>query len=130
MKEAANGLSSVYETWATKRRIDPFVLVWPSEPVNFHGKQTEDVMPFDLPNDASRWPTFLRDLVKKTTAYALLLVEQREQAVVVIFESPHGTKSWNIPIKNHGNVNVLGEAKEKSDIDYIGLLWSPKRGVG
>jgi hypothetical protein len=66
-------------------------------------------------------------LVQKTEAYALLLVEQREQAVVVIVESNHGSKSWHIPVENHGDVSALGKPTERVDTDAIGILWRPKR---
>lgn len=126
--EAESGLSSLYDTWARESRIDPFLLVWPSETVKFHGHKTADVMPFDLPPSRASWGTEIVRIAKETSAYALLLVEQRAKAVVVVLESPHGSKSWHIPIRNHGNVDVLEDPEEKTDVDYIGLLWAPNRG--
>jgi hypothetical protein len=82
----------------------------------------------DLPPEKAAWPNELKRIVKVYGAYALLLVEQHVQEVVVILESPHGTVSWHVPIRNQGNVRVLDDAEEKTDVDYIGLLWSPMRG--
>jgi hypothetical protein len=129
VREAEAGLKSLYDTWSKHSCISPFALVWPYKPVNFHGHKTESVLPFDLPADRSKWTTELRRIADAASAYAVLLVEQRAGAVVVILESVHGTKSWHIPIENHGNVNVLGDRVEKTDTDSIGLLWSPKQGA-
>jgi hypothetical protein len=126
--EAEMGLGSLYETWAKQSHVSPFLLVWPSHPVMFHGHKTESVLPFDLPEDRSKWDAELRRIATETCAYGVLLVEQRDKTILVIFESPHGTKSWRIPVCDHGNVNVLGDPVELVDTDSIGLLWAPQHG--
>lgn len=94
----------------------------------YHGCKTESVLPFDIPENKKEWPFVLHRLVTEYKAYAILLVEQKTVEILVIVESPHGTKSWHIPIRNHGNVQVLDDPIEKTDVDTIGLLWSPARG--
>lgn len=125
--EAEMGLGSLYETWAMQSRIEPFLLVWPAHPVEYRGRKTEDVVPFDLPEDRGTWHTELRRRVHEASAYGILLAEQHDDVIVVIFESQHGTKSWRIPIKDHGDVRVLGDPVELTDTDSIGVLWAPKR---
>lgn len=123
VQEAAWGLASLYDTWSRHWHIDPFVLIWPEEAVVFHGDKTASTLPFDLPEERDAWPDELRKIAKETKAYAILLVQEMEQALVVIFESRMGTRSWRIPIEDHGNVRVLGDPEERTDTDRIGLLW-------
>jgi hypothetical protein len=130
VKEARSGLKSLYATWASQSKIDPFVLVWPEKAIDYHGHKTAGMVPFDLPVDKKKRPAELQRLLRAADAYAMLVVEQREAAVVVIFESPHGTQSWHIPIEGHGNVDILGDPTEKTDSDYLGLLWVPTRSRG
>lgn len=129
VKEARFGLQSIYESWAKYSKIGPFVLAWPETTVDFHGHKTYSVLPFDLPGARKERSATLRKILKEVNAYALLLVEQRDKAVVAIFESPHGTVSWHIPIEYHGDVNSLGDPQEKTDVDSIGLLWAQKKHV-
>lgn len=128
--EAAMGLCSLYETWATQSRIDPFILVWPSEPIEYHGHKTAAAVPFDLPERREQWSSEVRTLAQKYRAYGLLLVEQLSTEVLVIFESSHGTKSWRLPIKDHGDVKTLGGPTELTDTDSIGILWASQQGLG
>jgi len=128
-KQAEDGQQSIPELWSNNRRIRPHLLLWPSEAVKFRGQLTEDVLPFDMPGDRSEWPELLLDRVLDSKACALLLVEQREQAVVAIFESPRGTTSWHYPIKDHGDLKILGPPVKKTDVESVGLLWRPKQAV-
>lgn len=126
-KEARNGLPSLYKTWAEHSEIGAFVLVWPDRMVSFHGHRTINPMPFDMPENKKDWAGKLRQLIEDKHAFALLLVEQRKQDILAVFESPHGAVSWQVPIENHGDVRILGTPIEKVDAEYIGLLWSPRR---
>ncbi len=125
VQEAEGGLRSLYDTWANQGSVDPFVMSWPSERIKYHGIATEQPVPFDLTGDRSSWLKELKSIAESTKAFALLLVEQREKAVVAIVESRHGTVSWHIPICNHGNVLVLGDKETRVDRDCLGVLWSP-----
>jgi len=124
VKEARGGVPTLYESWKSQQKIRPFVIAWPAEKVVWFGAPTTKAVAFDAPEDESRRRTFVKKVQEKTGAYALLLWEQREKAVVGVLESMHGTKSWHIPIVDHGNVRVLGKAEEKTDVDRLGLNWS------
>lgn len=67
----------------------------------------------------------MRETAKKTKAWALMLCEQRTQAVVVVFESPLGTRSWHLPISRHGDTLVLEGPKELVDVDYLNIQYRP-----
>lgn len=128
-QQAKDGQGSILGLWANNRRIKPHLLLWPSEAVKFNGQLTEDVLPFDMPADRSKWAELLLERVVDNKACALLLIEQRAQAVVAIFESPGGTTSWHYPIKDHGDLKILGDPEEKTDVESVGLLWRPKPAV-
>ena len=121
--EASWGLQSLYDTWAKNRRIEPFMIVWPSKTVFFEGQEVNDSIPVMLPDNLADREHFMRSTAKKTSAWAVMLCEQRAEAVVVIFESPVGTKSWHLPIARHGDTLVLEDPKEFVNVDHIGVLF-------
>lgn len=123
VEAARAGIPTLYDTWKRRRGIRPFVLSWPSQKIVWRGEETERVVAFDAPRGAEKLRAFLEEVQKKTMAYALLLWEQKEQAVVGVLESRHGSVSWRIPIQSHGNVVVLGQHEEKVDADRLGLRW-------
>jgi len=123
VKRARAGIPTLYESWKKKQRLRPFVLSWPAEEIIWNSEPTEQAVAFDAPLAKDLTQEFLRRVQKKTAAYALLFWEQREQAVVGILESRHGSVSWYIPIMDHGNVRVLGPLEEKTDVDSLGLNW-------
>lgn len=103
--------------------IHPFMLSWPAEEVHTdNGQPIEDTVAMQLPLDKAEWAAAMKSIVTRTKPYALLLCEQREHEVVVIFESQHGTKSWHFPILKLGN-RFLGYRTEKEDTESIGILW-------
>ncbi len=123
VEEARAGIDTLYDTWKRQKGIRTFVIVWPSEAVLWRGEQTEKPVAFDAPEDPKLLSRFLKKVQEKTTAYAILLWRQQEQAVVGVLESRHGTVSWHIPILDHGNVRVLGRPEEHADKDSLGLSW-------
>lgn len=124
VRTAREAIPTLYESWKRLKRIRPFVLVWPAEEIVWRGTPTERAVAFDAPKDPSQMDAFLREVQKKTAAYAILLWEQKEQAVVGVLESRHGSVSWHIPIRDHGNVKALGRPEEKVDVDHLGLKWT------
>ena len=119
-------IDSLYDSYREYGRISPFMIIWPSQMVNFAGIITDDMIPFQLPEDPGEWPSFIADAVKRMHAWCVALYEQRSDEIVVIFESPIGTSSWHIPIEDHGDVRALGDVSDvKVDTDYIGAVWSP-----
>lgn len=121
-----SGLEDVYDAYLEEGRLDPLMIIWPSQTVNFAGVITDDMIPFQLPENPGEWPAFIADAVKRTHAWCVALYEQRPGEIVVIFESPIGTSSWHIPIEDHGDVRALGDVSDvKVDTDYVGAVWSP-----
>lgn len=121
VREARGGLMSLYDIWATLSRIPSFAIAWPSVRIHYKGTQTERPVTKPLTNPKTKQEE-LRLFAKTTKAYALLLVEEREKAVVVILETPHGTVLWTVPIEDHGNVRVLGDAIEEAGGARLGLI--------
>jgi hypothetical protein len=120
-EEASWGLPALYDNWAKDQRIKPFMVVWPSKTIKFEGQVVNDAVPFQLPEDPGARKEAVATYAKRASAWALLVVEQRTESVVVIFESPVGTKSWHLPISRHGDVKILGDPKEFTNVDYIGV---------
>ena len=97
---------------------------WPEEPVpTDDGYVITDVVLLELPDDPELRKKEVRTLVERTKPCALLKVEQLEDQVLAILETPLGTKSWTYPIKNHGGTKVLGDRSSRENTDSIGILW-------
>lgn len=107
---------------------DPsFVIMWPSEPVKgADGEMIEDEVLAEFPRAETH--ERLRKLVGMTKAYGLLVIEKTPDALIIIFESHHGTHSWTSKKERHGDVVVLGKPVEENNVRHHGLLWSPSQG--
>lgn len=125
LKAKANkGISSLYEVWRTRRKITPFLISWPAEPIlDDNGLILEGECLLELSDNRSTWSKTIRAFSKKTKAYALLLMEQLEKELRVTLESHHGTRSWTIPILLSGDVKVLGDPQIQDNVHRIGILW-------
>lgn len=124
---AKSGLPAIKEQWRTRQTIDPFFVSWPAEHIIADdGVEVTDHFVLDLPKDKTMWKELMLRAIRRTKSYAILLAEELEGSVLVTFESPHGTRSWRFPIRDHGNVRVLGKPVQKDDYDRIGILWSPR----
>ncbi len=115
------------DTWRDQGRIDPFMIAWPAEDLlDDNGQLVTDNVVMPLEGNRAEWPLQMHRLVQRTKPYGLLLVEQRDKEVVIIFESMHGSVSWHYPIIKTGN-RFLGQLKKKEDTESIGILWRAKR---
>lgn len=120
------GIEKIYEMWKKDKKVPPFFLSWPANPVAaFDGTKLDGVCTLELPENKSKWSSLMKKAVQLTDAYAILLCEQRQEDVRVILESGHGTKSWTMPIQRRADVLFLGKPTTKVDTESIGLLWSP-----
>jgi hypothetical protein len=127
-KKAAVALSTLQDTWNEDGKIDPFAISWVQETVHSDaGRPIDRFVLVDLPQDRAQWSGALVATVQKTKPYALLVCEQKEDEVVAIFESQHGSRSWRYPIKSHGRVKLLGDPSTRDDVDSIGILWRAKK---
>lgn len=123
--QAEGGVKRLYEVWKKHKKIDPFLVTWPSTPV-----QAKDGTPIDGPcvlelYDVNReeWHPLILEALQKTSAYALLIAEQLPDEIKVILESQHGTRCWTLPITRSGDALILGNAQVTDDKECLGLLW-------
>jgi len=128
LQRAQAAVNHVYEIWKNEGKIDPSLLTWPAEPIpGDDGKKIDGVCCLSLPAQEPERPSAIRKMVERTKAYALLLVEQLEEEVRVILETPLGTRCWHLPIHRSGDVNILGGSTFTDNQENVGLLWSPRR---
>lgn len=114
--------------WRDKREDPSIVILWPSEPVEgADGEMIEDEILAEYPKQDT--VERLRKLVNMTKAYGLLVIELRPDALVAIFESHHGTRSWTSRRERHGDVLVLAKTEARDNVEHLGLLWSPSQGT-
>jgi hypothetical protein len=127
--KAEAAVNKLYEIWKNEGRIEPSLLTWPAEPVpSERGEPITNVCCLQLPERFEERATAIRLMVERTKAYGLFLVEQQEDNVRALLETPHGTRCWNIPIHRSGDVNVLGHPVVTNNRENVGLLWAPRRG--
>lgn len=126
VRRAEEGIATLYDTWKRHRAIAPFVILWPATTIrDVRGIELEGPCLRELDQDRTQWRRQMVEAIKVTNAYALVLVQQRDDQVLVILESQHGAVSWVLPINRSGDVQVLGRAKKIEDGEHIGLLWRP-----
>lgn len=117
----------IYEVWKTEGYVPSLAFSWPGEPVKAEdGTQIEGLISLVLPEEEDKRYDALKQLVERTKAYGLFLVERRGGSIEARFETRHGAKAWVIPIERHGDRDSLGQAQVKDG--SIGFLW--KRTVG
>jgi hypothetical protein len=129
-RRAEKGLSGLYETWKTNRKIEPFIITWPADDKKARsGGKISGPCVLELPADNKDiWHDLMLGAIQTTSAYAILVAEQRESDVRVIFESRHGALCWTIPIVRSGDVDVLKRPVVSTDGEHIGLLWKKDEG--
>lgn len=125
IQRAEVGISTLYDTWKQEGRISPFIILWPATAIRDHqGVELEGPCLRELDQDKGQWRKQMAEAIGLTNAYALLLVQQRAQQVLVILESQHGVVNWDLPIQRSGDVFTLGRSRRVGD-EYVGLLWRP-----
>jgi hypothetical protein len=130
LRMAAKGVEGIYDIWKTDGKINSFIIGWPAELIHDStGVSVEGPCVKELHADKSNWSRELTEFASRIKAYALMLAEKRPKEILIIFESHHGTRSWNIPIHRSGDRDVLGRKRVEDNKHSIGLLWSSKRGT-
>jgi hypothetical protein len=118
-------LPTLYNHWRKDRRIYPYLLMWPNDTVRTRsGDSFNGVVFTELSMDATERKEQVKRAAGECNAYGLMLTEQLEDAVRVIFETEHGTRTWRLPINDHGDVQVLGAPVVKDNAESIGVLWT------
>jgi len=126
-RRAEEGLSSLYRVWKRRKKIDPFVIAWPSDTVYTEkGTPIEGPCVLELPEDEKElWDALIAETLRATQAYGFVFISQREHDVQAIFETRHGAKCWTLPIVRSGDADILKSPVVSVDEECLGLLWRP-----
>jgi len=128
---AASAVAAIPGIMERYQYIEPNLLLWPSEPLKTkEGASHDRIIYHTLPKDPAEMTKAIKNAVRATKPYALLLVEQQGVFVRAIFESRHGSCAWTLPIKNHGDVLVLEPPEVTRNKQCIGVLWRPNKAHG
>lgn len=129
VKDAQVVVERIYKIWKERRTVRPSLLLWPAQAVQADdGSLISHIVAADLPDDVSAHKDFMRAAADRVNAYAVLVVRKEGTAVKAILETPHGTRSWTIPIVRSADVFVLGRPTIKNDKDVLGIVWSAQKG--
>lgn len=115
----------VIQLFRRDKRIYPTLLIWPANSVKAtDGTQFTGVVFTELSEDPAQRKEEIKNSILRTAAFAALVTEQLgEEAIRLIFESGHGTRTWRLPIKDHGGVKILGRAVQHDNTESLGVLW-------
>jgi hypothetical protein len=123
-RRCAHSAEQVLVFWRTYHRIYPTLLLWPSSTIKtVTGEKFSGVIFTELPEAPEARRAAIVAAANRCKAYGLLLTEQLDQAVRLIFESECGTRTWRFPIKNHGDIQVLGTPTLRDNVESIGIRW-------
>jgi len=115
--------------WKDGEKMTSYAIAWPARTIKTDdGKSLEGAIIMTMPPKKD-WKPALSQLVERTAAYGLLLLEVEEDKIVARFETVHGARSWTVPIERHGDRLALGDQRVNDNKDHIGLLWTPVRGA-
>lgn len=118
-------VAKLYDIWRKDKRILPSLLLWPNDSVRtVEGTGFTGVVFTELSEDEAARPAEIRSAAAQCNAFGLLLTEQLPGVVRVVFETEHGTRAWRLPIKKHGDVQVLGRPSISDNTDSIGVRWT------
>jgi hypothetical protein len=119
-------MNDALQTWRKRRKIEPYAATWPREHVKDdagHELTQAILCPLSANMGQAQRLKLLQQLVDRTKAYGLVVVEQRESSIHILFETHHGSRSWCIPLAWHGDVQIPGQVEKKDNDECIGLLW-------
>ena len=121
--KASGVIPAVFVNWKENRRIEPTLLLWPLHDVVTTSGATASLVTVELPEDRALRKAKIIEAARACDAYGLLLTEQLEDSVRMIFESEQGTRTWRFPIKPHGDISILGLPSCKDNTESIGVRW-------
>lgn len=117
-------VAQVYSIWKRFRNVHPTLLLWPGESLRVpSGPEFTGVVFMVLPEAKEERPAAIVEAARRCKAFGLLTTEQLETDIRLLFESAHGTRTWRIPIKQHGDIRVLGPPSMKDNVESIGVKW-------
>jgi hypothetical protein len=124
--DVADSIRPRHRVWATSGRVEPFIIVWPSEPIPLRDGSALSGPQFkELPDDEKKWPSIMEDEVRRLRAQALLFVHETPQNVRALLETSYSTRAWVYPKEKHGDAWRLGQPLVSDDEEYLSLLWVP-----
>ena len=115
-------LRSVRARWRKEKHFPRAIIAWPGEPVRDDEGQLVEVVFMDVPEKVEIHKV-LRTLTQRVKPYAILYIEPASTCIKIILESPHGARCWVMPIRRHGDVNVLEKEIATVNQESLGLLW-------
>jgi hypothetical protein len=132
LKNAASIVEQVRQTWRKERKVERYAISWPSDAVSDDkGNKISGSILMALPDalSAAEVSAALQRMVKRTKAYGLLLIEQRDSDLRILFETHHGARAWILPLERHGDVLVTGTLQVHDNAECLGLLWQQRHGT-
>jgi hypothetical protein len=126
LEKAEVAVRRVRENWKKSRKVSRILLSFPAEHVKADdGTTIRDIVSFAIPDRMTSFAAAVA-FAKRTTAYALLLIERQGDTVKILLESHHGTRCWTFPVRWHGDIEALEKAEVTTDTESIGVLWRPR----
>lgn len=124
LRRCQAAVQQIYKLWKNTKKVHPTLLIWPGESLRASGDpEFNGVVFLALPEQVELRLAAIGAAAKSCKAYGMLVTEQLETDIRLLFESAHGTRTWRIPIKQHGDVQVLGQPSMKDNAESIGIKW-------
>jgi hypothetical protein len=124
LRRCERAVAQLYDLWRKDRHIFPTLLLWPNHSVQAtNGERFSGVVFSELPEEVTARKGEVRSAIARCDAYGVLVTEQLDDCVRVIFESPNGTRTWRLQIKDHGDAQILGRPTVSDNTESVGVLW-------
>ncbi len=130
--KVAQMVEVVRSEWREKRALESYAIAWPSETVrgddgkSISGSVLLRIQDNSTPQQVSQ---ALKNMVERTKAYGLVLIEKKGNELRVLFETHHGARAWVTPLERHGDLLVPGTTVVRDNAECLGLLWQARRGA-
>lgn len=118
-------LEDLRRGWRESSPEENVAMTWVGEEItDDQGRPINDRVLFVLPEKREEWTAALAQLVERTEAFGLLIVERSPERLQVLFESPRGTRLWRLKKERHGDATVLSRPAVFDNVETTGLLWN------
>lgn len=116
--------AKVIQMFRRDKLIHPTLLIWPADTVKTtDGNFFSGVIFTELPKEAEARKQEIKNAILRTAAFAALVTEQVDSDIRMVFESGHGTRTWRLPIKDYGGIQVLERTPPRDNAESLGVLW-------
>ena len=117
-------IDSMRYTWCESSPEENVAMTWTGTEIqDDHGHPINDRVLLVMPDNRDEWDSVLAQLIERTEAFALLLIQRNSERLQVLFESPYGTRLWRLKKERHGDTSVLGRPAVFDNVETTGLLW-------